>query len=76
MHNRTDPSVRIAGGSRQPPERTPAAAISMWPVIGVVVAIAVALLVQWFRLPGGVDESNLGQMSAEWLAQRRAADCS
>jgi hypothetical protein len=48
----------------------------MWPVIGVVVAIAVALLVQWFRLPGGVDESNLGQMSAEWLAQRRAADCS
>jgi hypothetical protein len=39
---------------------------------GVIVLTAVALIVR-LRVPGGVDDGQLGWMSEQWLAEHRAS---
>jgi hypothetical protein len=42
-----------------------------------IVAVATALiavgLIPWMRVPGGVNATNLGWMSEQWLAEHRAS---
>ena len=42
-------------------------------IVGVVIALIVAVIIQRMRLPGGVNSASLGSMSEQWLSEHRAS---
>jgi hypothetical protein len=42
-------------------------------IVGVVVVWIAVAIVPRMRLPGGVNSTNLGWMSEQWLAEHRAS---
>ena len=40
-------------------------------IIGVLIALTVAVTISRVRVPGGVKATQLGWMSAQWLAEHR-----
>jgi hypothetical protein len=42
-------------------------------IIGVVIVFTVAVLIGTLRVPGGVNEAQLGWMSEQWIAEYRAS---
>jgi len=45
----------------------------MWFIVCAVVALVVLAFVPRLRVPGGVNEAQLGWMSEQWLAEHRAS---
>ena len=41
--------------------------------IGVMITLTTALIIRKVRVPGGVNSSNLGEVSEQWLAEHRAS---
>jgi hypothetical protein len=42
-------------------------------ILGIVIASIALVLILTMRVPGGVNRNALGSMSAQWLAEHRAA---
>jgi hypothetical protein len=45
----------------------------MWSIIVLFIAAAALVIGSRLRVPGGVDPTHLGWMSAQWLAEYRAS---
>jgi hypothetical protein len=45
----------------------------MWLIIVLLIAATTLVIGSRLRVPGGVNRANLGWMSAQWLAEYRAA---
>jgi hypothetical protein len=81
-------AVRIIGGCAQRHRHTPAnlrpsfnvpicgARNHMLLFIGILTAMMVAAIIIRLRVPGGVNDANLGWMSQQWLAEQRASHSS
>jgi hypothetical protein len=42
-------------------------------IVGVVIAFTAVVIIPRMRVAGGVNSSNLGWMSQQWLAEHRAS---
>jgi hypothetical protein len=42
-------------------------------IIGILLSVVAAVIVYWTRVPGGVNDSQLGWVSERWLAEHRAS---
>ena len=45
----------------------------MWSIIVLLIAVTALVIGSRLRVPGGVNPAHLGWMSAQWLAEYRAA---
>jgi hypothetical protein len=48
-------------------------ATTMLLIVGVLMLLIAVVIVSRMRVPGGVNSSNLGWMSEQWLAEYRAS---
>jgi hypothetical protein len=42
-------------------------------IVGLVMVLIAVVIIPRMRVPGGVNSSNLGWMSEQWLAEHRAS---
>jgi hypothetical protein len=42
-------------------------------IIGILITMTLAAIILRLRVPGGVNATNLGWMSAQWLAEHRSS---
>ena len=42
-------------------------------IVGIVIASIAVVIIPRMRVPGGVNSTNLGWMSQQWLAEHRAS---
>lgn len=42
-------------------------------IVGIVIALLGVVVIPRMRVPGGVNSTNLGWMSEQWLAEQRAS---
>ena len=45
----------------------------MLSIVGILIALLAVVVISGMRVPGGVNSSNLGWMSEQWLAEHRAS---
>ena len=42
-------------------------------IVGIITTLIVLVIIRTARVPGGVNATDLGWMSAQWLAEQRAS---